>query len=337
MGKWNLLDLFSGIGGFHLGLEMAGFRFGWVGYSDVDEFCNRVYSQHYPDAVPLGNIREIHGKDLPKIDILTGGFPCQPFSCAGKRKGTEDDRHLWPEMLRVIAESRPRWVVAENVRGLISIDDGMVFEQVCVDLENEGYEVQAFVIPACAVNAPHRRDRVFICSRLADSDATDAASLYGDGGDHHAGVGTRRQPLPKSGNGGGPSDATDTKRGGCGAGRERRGVEAIRGGGAHDTMSIAEPDSDAPVPPCGDPRLPAQPEGREDSRRGSGEDPNWDLAWIEVATRLCRVDDGLPVDMDGFKLTKSKHRVQRLKALGNSIVPQVVAEIGKAILEVDRG
>ena len=96
------------------------------------------------------------------IDLLTGGFPCQPFSQAGKRKGTNDDRYLWPEMLRVIHEFQPAWVVAENVRGLLTINEGLVFEQVCLDLEGEGYDVQAFVIPAVAVNAPHRRDRVWI-------------------------------------------------------------------------------------------------------------------------------------------------------------------------------
>ena len=107
------------------------------------------------------------GRDEPgrcdfTVDILTGGFPCQPFSVAGKRAGTDDDRHLWPEMFRVIKEFHPRWVIAENVRGLINIENGMAFEQVCLDLESIGYTVQAYIIPACAVDAPHRRDRVWI-------------------------------------------------------------------------------------------------------------------------------------------------------------------------------
>lgn len=132
-----------------------------------------------------------------KIDLLTGGFPCQPFSHAGKRKGTDDDRHLWPEMRRVIQEFLPRFVVAENVRGLLSIDGGMVFEQACLDLEALGYEVQPFVIPACAVNAPHERKRVWIVAHakskqahatkqggfhsescLSDKDAPDAAGIH---------------------------------------------------------------------------------------------------------------------------------------------------------------
>ena len=102
------------------------------------------------------------------LTILTGGFPCQPFSHAGRRKGTADDRYQWPNMFRVIQNVKPDWVIAENVRGLVTWNDGMVLEQVCVDLESEGYEVQPFIIPACAVNAPHRRDRVWIIAHTED-------------------------------------------------------------------------------------------------------------------------------------------------------------------------
>lgn len=103
------------------------------------------------------------------LTILTGGFPCQPFSQAGRRKGTADDRYQWPNMFRVIQNVKPDWVIAENVRGLVTWNEGMVLEQVCVDLESEGYEVQPFIIPACAVNAPHRRDRVWIIANCANS------------------------------------------------------------------------------------------------------------------------------------------------------------------------
>lgn len=103
------------------------------------------------------------------LTILTGGFPCQPFSHAGRRKGTADDRYQWPNMFRVIQNVKPDWVIAENVRGLVTWNDGMVLEQVCADLESEGYEVQPFIIPACAVNAPHRRDRVWIIANRANS------------------------------------------------------------------------------------------------------------------------------------------------------------------------
>lgn len=125
------------------------------------------------------------------IDLLTGGFPCQPFSQAGKRKGTGDDRHLWPSMLETIRILRPRYVVAENVRGLLSIDGGMVFEQVCLDLEALGYEVQPCVIPACAVNAPHRRDRVWIVAHLPSRGKRCCECKRGDGGQPQATAGNR--------------------------------------------------------------------------------------------------------------------------------------------------
>jgi len=130
---------------------------------EIDPFCQKILKQHFPNAKQYYDIKKFNGKKYcGKIDIISGGFPCQPFSVAGKRKGSGDDRHLWPEMLRVIREIKPRFVVGENVGGLITWNEGMVFDEVLSDLENEGYEVQAFIIPACAVNAPHRRDRVWI-------------------------------------------------------------------------------------------------------------------------------------------------------------------------------
>jgi DNA (cytosine-5)-methyltransferase 1 len=137
---------------------------GWknVAYCEIDEFCNKVTRYHFPNAKEHNDIRSTDFTIYRgQIDIVTGGFPCQPFSQAGKRKGTADERHLWPEMLRAIREVQPRYVVGENVSGITNWDGGVVFEQVCVDLEAEGYEVQPVILPACAVNAPHRRDRVW--------------------------------------------------------------------------------------------------------------------------------------------------------------------------------
>jgi DNA (cytosine-5)-methyltransferase 1 len=151
-------SLFSGIGGFDLAAE-------WMGWENIFhcewmEFPRKVLDYHFPDADSHIDICTTDFKKYAnKIDILTGGFPCQPFSLAGKRKGTDDERYLWGEMLRAIQEIKPRFVIAENVFGITNIDGGLVFEQVCVDLENEGYEVQPFIIPAAAKNAPHRRDR----------------------------------------------------------------------------------------------------------------------------------------------------------------------------------
>lgn len=153
-------SLFSGIGGFDYAAELMG----WdnVFHCEWEEFPRTVLQYYWPDAISYGDITEtdftIH---RGKIDILTGGFPCQPYSQAGKRLGKEDDRHLWPEMLRAIREIQPTWVVGENVRGLINWSGGLVFEEVQADLEAEGYEVQPFILPACAVDAPHRRDRIW--------------------------------------------------------------------------------------------------------------------------------------------------------------------------------
>jgi DNA (cytosine-5)-methyltransferase 1 len=153
-------SLFSGIGGFDLAAE-------WVGWSNIfhcelNPFGQKVLKYHFPNSITYENIKttdfNIHKGG---IDILSGGFPCQPYSSAGKRLGKEDERHLWPEMLRAIREIQPRWVVGENVRGLTNWNGGMVFDEVQLDLETQGYEVIPFLLPACAVNAPHRRDRIW--------------------------------------------------------------------------------------------------------------------------------------------------------------------------------
>lgn len=187
------LDLFSGIGGFALAAGWAGFT--TVGFCEIEPFCREVLMARFGAIADTANartrgydggiwagtsrtnsgegttqacpilipdIRTLDGSRFRGATLLTGGFPCQPFSVAGKRKGKDDDRHIWPHMLRVIHEAKPRWVIGENVAGFVN----MALDEVCADLEGEGYEVQAIVIPAVAVNAPHRRDRVWIVGRL---------------------------------------------------------------------------------------------------------------------------------------------------------------------------
>jgi DNA (cytosine-5)-methyltransferase 1 len=163
------LDLFSGIGGFALAARWNGFR--TVGFCDNEPYSQAVLKKHWPDVPVHGDIREVRGDLYAGVTLLTGGFPCQPFSVAGKQRGKRDDRYLWPEMLRVIREARPAWIIGENVAGIVN----MALDQVHIDLEAEGYEVESLIVPACAVDAPHRRDRVWILannqSRGRDSQA----------------------------------------------------------------------------------------------------------------------------------------------------------------------
>lgn len=174
------IGLFEGIGGF----SIAAKEMGWKTYatSEIGDFQRKVLQYHFPDAY---HHTDIHSLTYDKLNdelsnrfskqwrsddiVLTGGFPCQPYSLAGKRKGKDDSRHLWPEMLRVIREIQPTWVVGENVYGLVNWNEGLVFEEVCIDLENEGYQVQPYILPACSVGAPHRRDRVWFVAHRKDA------------------------------------------------------------------------------------------------------------------------------------------------------------------------
>jgi len=210
-------SLFSGIGGFDLAAE-------WMGWENVFhcewmEFPRKVLDYHFPDADSHIDIcKTDFTKYANTIDILTGGFPCQPFSLAGKRKGTDDERYLWGEMLRAIQEIKPRFVIAENVFGITNIDGGLVFQQVCLDLETEGYEVQPFIIPACAKNAPHRRDRCWFIA--TNSNCNDRRSTDRKGGCEESKTnGEGEQPIhSRIGATSNERNATNSKNCGCGRG-----------------------------------------------------------------------------------------------------------------------
>jgi len=180
--KYKVLDLFSGLGGFSLGLERTG-HFETVAFCDNDKFSKAILDKHWKGIKVYDDVREItkekfkeDGIEFP--DIITGGFPCQPFSVAGKQKGTSDDRHLWPEMFRIIKTFKPKFVIGENVRGIVNIQDGVVFETVCTDLESEGYEVQPFNIPAAGVGAPHRRERIWFIAIREESNVANTVGEY---------------------------------------------------------------------------------------------------------------------------------------------------------------
>jgi DNA (cytosine-5)-methyltransferase 1 len=149
-----VLDLFSGIGGFSLAARQAGFE--TVGFCEIDPFCRKVLAKHWPNVPIWPDVRTMEFEG--DVDIITGGIPCQPFSIAGKKRGRNDSRHLWPEMYRLIAELKPRFVLIENVAGFVELE----LDNVLDDLELQGYETQSFIIPACAAGAPHRRERLWI-------------------------------------------------------------------------------------------------------------------------------------------------------------------------------
>lgn len=290
------LDLFSGIGGFALAADRV-----WPGiehvFVDNDLFCQAILKKHWPNAKIYGDIKCFTNTNNENYYILTGGFPCQPFSQAGQRKGTADDRYLWPEMLRVIREFKPTWVIAENVRGLLTWNEGLVFETVCADLESIGYEVQPIVIPACAVGAPHRRDRVWI---VAHTEPTRAGSKSREVDNEEGRTSQcRREGLRQTHGEAGASGAEPADRDAADAGQVYGGTRGSKG---IDPES-SERGSEAGVSErCGE---------------------TWNENWPEVAARLCRMDDGLP---EGISRPRG-WRNAALKAYGNAIVPQVAEQI----------
>lgn len=204
------LSLFSGIGGLDLAAEAAGFV--TVGQCEWADYPTKILEKHWPDVPRWRDIRTLTKESfyektgLRTVDVVSGGFPCQPFSLAGKRRGQDDDRYLWPEMLRVISELRPSWVLGENVPGIVNL----ALDQVLADLENLGYTSQAFNIPACGVDAPHKRSRIAILAYAVDrrgalrrdGQLQDADADGREGADHGRGTaatvaGERRENEPR--------------------------------------------------------------------------------------------------------------------------------------------
>jgi len=350
------LDLFSGIGGFALGLQKVGFE--TVAFCDIEKYCQHLLKQKWNGVKIYSDVREIT-KEKFKTDgiespeIITGGFPCQPFSVAGSRKGTDDNRHLWPEMFRIIKEFKPRWIIGENVRGIVSIQDGLVFETVCTNLESEGYEVQTFNIPAVGVGAPHKRERIWIVansrcsvrreqsSRNSESirsgtfketeRSTDTSEITGSSErtETMANTNTRyseqsKQKVQTRGNTVNISskDVANTKSKRTGSNNEgiRQGISGInRGQGTIGTKEdVANTNSERQQEQCRPKSI--QEEGNELECSSSQIGGNfWD-----IEPDVGRVVNGLP------------GRVHRLKGLGNAIVPQIAEEIGRAIMKAEQ-
>ena len=292
-------SLFSGIGGFDLAAQ-------WLGWENVfhcewNPFGQRILKHYWPNADSHHDITKTNFTQYAnRIDILTGGFPCQPYSSAGKRKGKEDERHLWPEMLRTIQEIAPRYVVGENVLGLTNWNGGLVFDEVHSDLEIAGYEVAAVVIPAAAVNAPHGRDRVWFVAKRVVADAVCGAD----------------------GNDGGEIVETSSEI--------RRGTSVNVPNQFRGTGIVADASGE---------RLQwrdGQGIGQIPATYGIekfGVPTKWET--FPTKPPVCGGNDGLPDQLDG--ITFSKWRFESLKAYGNAIVPQVAYEIFKTIQRIEDG
>lgn len=322
------IGLFAGIGGF----ELAARWMGWntIEWSEWDPFCQKVLSYHFPEAKGYGDIKQADFTQYRgQCDILTGGFPCQPYSVAGKRLGKEDERHLWPEMLRVIREVRPRWIVGENVRGLLSWNGGVVFEEVCSDLESEGYEVQAFIIPAAGVGAPHRRERVWFVAH-----ANNAGTKLGlRDFEQRQKVNKRREGQPQF------ESWTCSYNGFAIDSNNNRGSNGFReiqeaDGEISERYDNAEPcdSSDGIIANAENSRLSTCNEGsRQEQFRRRDERASLSKHWENFPniSPVCGGDDGLPSELDG--ITIPKWRKESIKAYGNAIVPQVAYQLFQAI------
>ena len=340
-------SLFSGIGGFDLASE-------WMGWENVFhcewmEFPRKVLDYYWPNA---DSHIDICKTDFTKyegtIDIISGGFPCQPFSLAGKRKGTDDERYLWGEMLRAIQEIKPKFVIAENVFGITNIDGGMVFEQVCLDLETEGYEVQPFIIPAASKNAPHRRDR---CWFIGVRNATDNNGIIRrEGWESKPRKQSRHGESNESRNTEIDDVAKNTLHGGCLHGEhEQKGAEVRKFGNistrSADGIYLSEGNTTNTggerLLQCGIPGQISKTERISSGERGkfrisleamgNGLQSNWEN--FQTQSPICSGDDGLPTELDG--ITFSKWRAESIKGYGNAIVPQVALELFKVIEKIN--
>ena len=331
------IGLFEGIGGFSLAAEWAGWE--TIAWCEINMFCQKILSYHFPKA---NKHHDIKTTDFTiyrgQCDILTGGFPCQPYSLAGKRKGKEDDRHLWPEMLRAVREIQPTWIVGENVFGLVNWDGGVVFNEVQTDLEAEGYEVQPYILPAGAVNAPHRRDRVWFVA-YRDTKQRERQK----GGFQSKSFNGSKKTTPNPNHNGqhryNGENEVNTSEGGEYA---QRNIEQMGGDAAdtygsrrgEDTMQSKLRANIIKQSP-GNSRTSNQAKNGQRSKRAGWEQgnrpiPNWDNFPTQPPVR--GRNDGFSRELDG--ITFPRWRNESIKAYGNAIVPQVAYQIFKAINEM---
>ena len=355
-------SLFSGIGG----PEVAAAMLGWDNafHCEINPFGRAVLEYWFPNSESYDDIYKCDfRKWRGKVDVLTGGFPCQPFSYAGKRGGADDDRYLWPQMLRAIDEIRPAWVVGENVAGITTMVEGGVLaylgrdtalfpegddvhgyeleqaftiERICRDLEHLGYSVQPVLIPAAAVGAPHRRDRVFILAY--DADANRGNDAGGAGTDAGAGAGARVQERDEVREPGEPDQLRPALQGTYSDtdsyGRVFGESTTVGKGEGDASHSIRLGWGDSGKYDNGEPEESQQSERGKFKFVGTNCPYDW---WRDFPTvsPIHRGNDGLPFPLDNLTISPGKWRTESLKAYGNAIVPQVMYRIFQAIEEAD--
>ena len=308
--KLRTLDLFSGIGGFSLGLERTD-GFETVAFCEIDPFCRKVLAKHWPDVPCFEDIKTLNKEGLDKIgriDVICGGFPCQPVSCAGKRKGKEDARWLWPEFYRVVCEVRPRWVLIENVPGLLSADSGRLFGGILRNLSESRYNAEWGIVSAASVGAPHLRKRVFIVAHaisISSQRRGEAGYMACQSGEAEGQKDERQRGRDASDNRGSVVAHSDQigRHGWAGMFWQGRRAEPENGGAISDTSEQRLEERKrifSKRTPCSD---------------ASGSD------WWSTEPDVGRVANGIP------------SRVDRLRALGNAIVPQCAQYVGERVLE----
>jgi DNA (cytosine-5)-methyltransferase 1 len=327
MNKLKLLDLFSGIGGFSLGLESTGY-FQTIAFVEKDKFCRQVLQKNFNNIPIEEDIRNVRGSNYA-ADVITGGFPCQPFSVAGKRKGTADDRYLWDETIRVVAECKPRWFIGENVEGLININNGMVLRQVQTDLEEQGFQVQCIVIPASGIGAWHQRKRIWIVAysdsnrysnKIRGSSTKEERISQEHRQDHNTTrKSSRASSVWETNNQHVPN--TNDK------GLQRFNSEQIT---PKQKLGFTSNKNDENV-------WHSESTGLQSCSNRQGKGEFWGTStpreqcqrtWWQIESGICGIPHGLSTTMD-------KNRSNRIKALGNSIVPQIARQIGLSIMKAE--
>jgi DNA (cytosine-5)-methyltransferase 1 len=337
--KLKLLDLFSGIGGFSLGLESTGY-FKTIAFVEKDKFCQQVLQKNFKDTPIESEVRNVKGERYA-ADIITGGFPCQPFSVAGKRRGTDDDRYLWDETIRIIRECKPRWFIGENVEGIINIQGGVVLRQVQDDLEKEGFQVQCLVIPASGIGAWHQRKRVWIIAysnsnglyRQKNNETIKSSNQSKEwvsiGDDKDVSNSNSRRSIGKNEEiqtrgdtiNNGSKDVPNSKRNEHQHSTTRSGRTNKLWGFYSEKEEQTTHDLWSKTTGCDA----IHGEDVPNTNRSSKEQ----YSWWQTQSAFCGVPHGISYELD-------KGRANRIKSLGNSIVPLIARELGIAIMKAEQ-